>query len=188
MKIDHVAMYVNDLEAEKDFFVKYFKAQAGSRYSNFRTESTNYFLKFDDGARLEIMKRETSVDVSNKPQRTGYNHIAICVGDRKDVDDLTKRMEKDGVDFQNLRQMKKWMKEHEAELKELSDGDIDNYVYKNMNDEIDKLADIYVKADREAAAIVNSSLDAIFAYNYNDTAKRIKKKTGIQIPLMKNVT
>lgn len=86
------------------------------------------------------------------------------------------------------RQLKAYLEEHEAELKELSDGDIDTYVYKNMNDEIDKLADIYVKADREAAAIVNSNLDVIFAYNYNDTAKRIKKKTGIQIPLMKNVT
>ena len=86
------------------------------------------------------------------------------------------------------RHLKAYLKEHEAELKELSDGDIDTYVYKNMNDEINKLADIYVKADREAAAIVNSNLDVIFAYNYNDTAKRIKKKTGIQIPLMKNVT
>ncbi len=31
--------------------------------------------------------------------------------------DVAKRMEKDGVDFQSIRQMKKWMKEHEAELK-----------------------------------------------------------------------
>ena len=31
--------------------------------------------------------------------------------------DIAKRMEKDGVNFQSLRQMKKWMKEHEAELK-----------------------------------------------------------------------
>ena len=97
MRIDHISIYVQDLEAEKNFFVKYFNAKAGSRYSNFRTESTNYFLKFDDGARLEIMKRETSVDVANKPQRTGYNHIAICVGDRKDVDDLTKKMEADVI-------------------------------------------------------------------------------------------
>jgi len=97
MRIDHISIYVQDLEAEKNFFVKYFNAKAGSRYSNFRTESTNYFLKFDDGARLEIMKRDSSVDVANKPQRTGYNHIAICVGDRKDVDDLTKKMEADGI-------------------------------------------------------------------------------------------
>ena len=31
--------------------------------------------------------------------------------------EIAKRMEKDGVNFQSLRQMKKWMKEHEAELK-----------------------------------------------------------------------
>lgn len=31
--------------------------------------------------------------------------------------DIAKRMEKDGVDFKSIRQMKKWMKEHEAELK-----------------------------------------------------------------------
>lgn len=38
--------------------------------------------------------------------------------------DIAKRMEKDGVDFQNLRQMKKWMKEHEAELKAEQAGGI----------------------------------------------------------------
>lgn len=31
--------------------------------------------------------------------------------------DIAKRMEKDGVDFKSIRQMKKWMKAHEAELK-----------------------------------------------------------------------
>ena len=31
--------------------------------------------------------------------------------------DIAKRMEKDGVDFKSIRQMKKWMKNHEAELR-----------------------------------------------------------------------
>ena len=31
--------------------------------------------------------------------------------------DIAKRMEKDGVDFKSIRQMKKWMKAHEAELR-----------------------------------------------------------------------
>ena len=42
-------MAVNDLEAEKDFFVKYFNAKAGSKYSNFRNDFSNYFLRFSDG-------------------------------------------------------------------------------------------------------------------------------------------
>ena len=97
MKIDHVAMYVNDLEAEKDFFVKYFDAKAGSKYTNFRSDFSNYFLRFDDGSRLEIMTRSGSVDADKVRYRTGYHHIAISVGDRKDVDDMMKKFDADGV-------------------------------------------------------------------------------------------
>ncbi len=31
--------------------------------------------------------------------------------------DIAKRMEADGVNFKSIRQMKKWMKDHEAELR-----------------------------------------------------------------------
>ena len=71
MKIDHVAMYVNDLEAEKEFFVKYFNAKAGSKYSNFRNDFSNYFLKFEDGSRLEIMTRSSSVRHDEEIRRGG---------------------------------------------------------------------------------------------------------------------
>ena len=97
MKIEHVAMYVNDLEAEKNFFVKYFNAKAGSKYSNFRNDFSNYFLKFDDGSRLEIMTRSGATDAEKTRYRTGFHHIAISVGDRKDVDDMMKKFDADGV-------------------------------------------------------------------------------------------
>ena len=97
MKIDHVAMYVNDLEAEKNFFIKYFDAKAGSKYTNFRSDFSNYFLKFEDGSRLEIMTRNSSVDDKKIRYRTGYHHIAVNVGDRKDVDDMMKKFDADGV-------------------------------------------------------------------------------------------
>jgi preprotein translocase subunit SecA len=32
--------------------------------------------------------------------------------------ETAKRMEKDGVDLKNMKQVKKWVKEHEAELKQ----------------------------------------------------------------------
>lgn len=32
--------------------------------------------------------------------------------------DIAKRMEQDGVDFKSIRQMKKWMKEHEEDLRQ----------------------------------------------------------------------
>lgn len=57
MKINHIAMYVNDLEAAKDFFVKYFGAVSGELYHNTKTDFRSYFLSFSDGTRLEIMTR-----------------------------------------------------------------------------------------------------------------------------------
>ena len=73
MNIEHVAVYVNDLEAEKNFFVKYFGAKAGSKYSNFRNDFSNYFLKFDGGSRLEIMTRTSMADPDKPKYRSGYH-------------------------------------------------------------------------------------------------------------------
>ena len=38
--------------------------------------------------------------------------------------DIAKRMEQDGVDFKSIRQMKKWMKAHEAELRAEGGADV----------------------------------------------------------------
>ena len=57
MRIEHIAMYVNDLEKAKDFFVKYFGAVPNEGYHNKNTDFRSYFLSFDDGASLEIMTR-----------------------------------------------------------------------------------------------------------------------------------
>ncbi len=51
MKIEHVAMYVNDLEGAKTFFVKYLGAKANDGYHNPKTDFRSYFLSFSDGAR-----------------------------------------------------------------------------------------------------------------------------------------
>ena len=57
MKLDHMALYVFDLEQAKDFFIRYFNATANNMYHNPRTGLKTYFLSFTDGARLEIMQR-----------------------------------------------------------------------------------------------------------------------------------
>ena len=54
MKIEHIAMYVNDLEAAKEFFIKYFEASSNDGYHNRTTDFRSYFLTFSDGSRLEI--------------------------------------------------------------------------------------------------------------------------------------
>ena len=96
MKIEHVAMYVEDLEKAKEFFVKYFNAVPNNMYHNKKTDFRSYFLSFDDGARLEIMNRLQITDNSEKTERTGYAHIAFSLGSAETVDRLTAELKADG--------------------------------------------------------------------------------------------
>ncbi|MBO5104285.1 MAG: VOC family protein [Ruminococcus sp.] len=96
MKIEHVAMYVEDLERAKDFFVKYFNAVPNDIYHNKKTDFRSYFLTFDGGARLEIMNRPQITRSSEKSERTGYSHIALSVGSAENVDRLTAELKADG--------------------------------------------------------------------------------------------
>lgn len=99
MKIDHIAMYANDLEAVKDFFVKYFGANTGNEYHNRKTGFRSYFLSFDDGARLEIMNRPDMTDREKDIYRTGYIHMALGVGSRERVEELTGKLREDGFEI-----------------------------------------------------------------------------------------
>ena len=96
MKIEHVAMYVEDLERSKEFFVKYFNAVPNNMYHNKKTDFRSYFLSFDDGARLEIMNRPQIKDNSEKTETTGYTHIAFSLGSAETVDRLTAELKADG--------------------------------------------------------------------------------------------
>jgi lactoylglutathione lyase len=99
MRIEHVAMYVNDLEATKDFFVKYFNATSNEGYHNKTTDFRSYFLNFDDGARLEIMNKPQMKDDEKSLNRTGFVHIAFSLGSKKAVDELTEKLKNDGYEI-----------------------------------------------------------------------------------------
>lgn len=96
MRIEHAAMYVNDIEAEKEFFTRYFGASAGEMYHNKNTGFSSYFLSFDGGARLELMTAPRLQDMDKLPLRTGFAHLAFSVGSRGEVDALTERLRADG--------------------------------------------------------------------------------------------
>ena len=96
MRIEHIAMYVNDLEAARDFFVRYLSGKADGGYHNQSSGFRSYFISFDDGARLEIMKKPEMTDSKKEMNRTGYAHIAFSVGSREKVDRITERLKADG--------------------------------------------------------------------------------------------
>lgn len=98
MKIEHIAMYVNDLEGAKEFFKKYFHAVPNELYHNKKTGFRSYFLSFDDGARLEIMNKEVMDDLEKPLNRTGYAHLTFALGSKEAVDELTKTFKEDGYE------------------------------------------------------------------------------------------
>lgn len=98
MTIDHIAMYVKDLEKARDFFVKYLDGKSNDGYHNKTTDFRSYFITFDDGARLELMTRPELVDGDRALTRMGYIHIAFRVGSKEKVDLLTERFREDGYE------------------------------------------------------------------------------------------
>lgn len=96
MKIEHIAMYVNDLEKARKFFETYFGAVSNEGYHNPKTDFRSYFLSFEDGARLEIMTKPDLTDSGDFLNRFGYAHIAFSVGSKEAVDSLTLHLKEDG--------------------------------------------------------------------------------------------
>lgn len=99
MKIEHIAMYVNDLEGTRKFFENYMDAVSNNLYHNENTGFKSYFLTFEDGARLEIMNKPDMDDAEKSLQRTGFIHIAFSVGSKEKVDLLTEQMKNDGYEI-----------------------------------------------------------------------------------------
>lgn len=98
MYIEHIAMYVNDLEKTKEFFIKYFGASANEGYHNKTTDFRSYFLTFESGTRLEIMNKPGMSDDEKQLARTGYIHMAFSVGSKETVDKLSAEMQADGYE------------------------------------------------------------------------------------------
>ena len=96
MRIEHIALYVNDLEGAKNFFQTYFDAKANEGYHNLKTDFRSYFLTFTDGSRLEIMTKPDLTDSGDLLNRFGYAHLAFSTGSKEAVDELTAQMKTDG--------------------------------------------------------------------------------------------
>lgn len=99
MLIEHIVMYVDDLEGARVFFEKYFKAEANDKYHNPNTDFQSYFLSFDSGARLEIMTRPEHQLEEKELYRTGYVHIAFSLGSKEAVDELTRELNEAGYEI-----------------------------------------------------------------------------------------
>jgi len=96
-KIQHVALWVNDLEHVRQFYEKYFSAASGDKYTNPVKEFSSYILSFKNGGAIEIMNRPNIEDIKNGIEEyMGWAHIAIGVGSRENVMSITETLRNDG--------------------------------------------------------------------------------------------
>ena len=98
MKIEHIAIWTEDLERLRKFYEKYFLASSGERYHNPTKKFHSYFLTFETGPRLEIMAAPgiTPKDADLLKQFIGLTHFAVSVGSKAQVDLLTEQFRADG--------------------------------------------------------------------------------------------
>ena len=95
IRVEHVGLWVRDIDVVAAFYARYFGARIGDRYQNPRKQFESRFLEFAGGARLEIMRR-AGVDGRLDDEQLGFAHVAISVGDEAAVDALAARLTADG--------------------------------------------------------------------------------------------
>ncbi len=97
MKIEHVGIWVKDLETMKEFYEIYFSAKAGQKYHNPKTGFTSYFMSFAEGARVELMHRADIQELL--PEGLGFAHLAMHVGNEQGVNQLAQRFSENGYEI-----------------------------------------------------------------------------------------
>ena len=110
MKIEHVAIWVRDIDKICEFYRKYFGGEVHPIYHNPAKQFTSRFITFDDGARLEVMHRpdiciEQNVGIDkivshetlSDTQHLGFTHLSFSVGSKDEVDRLTQQMSSEGI-------------------------------------------------------------------------------------------
>lgn len=98
-RVEHVALWVTDLDAMCAFYAATFGGTVGPRYENPETGFSSRFVTLESGARLELMTTSSFHPIPHEPgaQRMGLTHVAISLGSEAAVDDLTARLRTDGT-------------------------------------------------------------------------------------------
>jgi lactoylglutathione lyase len=98
MFIEHIAIWVKDIEKMKIFYERYFNCTSNDKYYNHNNNFESYFLSFKNGVRLELMNNSDIPNNLNNSmnQYIGINHLAIKIRNKDDVKYLTEKLKQDG--------------------------------------------------------------------------------------------
>lgn len=95
MTIDHIAIWTDNLERLRTYYVDYFGGTSGEKYTNQVTQFSSYFISFLSGARLEIMSKPGIPDNLNDTgtsQHKGIIHLAFGVETLYEVDQKAEQL------------------------------------------------------------------------------------------------
>lgn len=99
MNIAHIAIWTNDLEAMKDFYIRYFQGESNDKYSNPAKSFESYFIRFDGVAQLELMHKPSVNKAVDPGDRLGITHLAFRLGSEEAVRSLTETLRSDGYEI-----------------------------------------------------------------------------------------
>lgn len=96
MRIHHIAIWTFRLEEMKEFYTRYFQGTSNEKYVNPKKSFESYFIRFDDGAELELMSRADVQNVPTEDNRTGLTHFAFALDSKEEVLRLTEELRSHG--------------------------------------------------------------------------------------------
>lgn len=90
-RIEHIALWTEDIERLASFYADYFGATVGPKYANPSKGFESRFLTFQTGTRLELMKTSMLRPLKYEPgiHRMGMTHLAFSLGSENHVAELT---------------------------------------------------------------------------------------------------
>lgn len=97
MKIEHLAIWVGDIECVRAFYEKHFGARVSKKYCNTAKKFTSYFLSFDSCARIELMHQPNIAHSEVNAPQLGYAHFAFSMGSEQAVDTKTVELMAAGI-------------------------------------------------------------------------------------------
>ena len=95
MIISHIAIWTQNIETLKEFYIKYFNASVGNKYINKSKGFESYFLSFDSGAKMEIMSSSKLHIDKAEGIHFGLTHFAFSVGSESEVERITNLIRND---------------------------------------------------------------------------------------------
>lgn len=114
MKLDHVAIWTNQLDVLKDFYVRFFDGKAGKLYEDTPENIVCCYIYFPEGSKLELIQapniRKRNYSKTDRVQ--GFTHLAFDVGSKEKVDTITAEIEKAGYGIEApARMITEWFYE-----------------------------------------------------------------------------